>query len=134
MTSSVCLTVHASLTASTSTTRCATSTASTTPRFSEWTLERLGAPELAAKFLGWYVEYAGDPAPPSLLHHYLAYRAYVRAKVACLRAVQGETAAVAEAREHADLAHRHLATAAVTLVLVGGLPGTGKSTLAGAPR
>jgi uncharacterized protein len=95
-------------------------------------LERLGAPELAAKFLGWYVEYAGDPAPPSLLHHYLAYRAYVRAKVACLRAGQGETAAVAEAREHADLAHRHLATAAVTLVLVGGFPGTGKSTLAGA--
>jgi uncharacterized protein len=95
-------------------------------------LERLGAPELAAKFLGWYVEYAGDPAPPSLLHHYLAYRAYVRAKVACLRAAQGDAAAVDEAGEHADLAHRHLATAAVTLVLVGGLPGTGKSTLAGA--
>jgi hypothetical protein len=61
-------------------------------------LERLGAPELAAKFLGWYVEYAGDPAPPSLLHHYLAYRAFVRAKVACLRAEQGDAAAVPEAR------------------------------------
>ena len=95
-------------------------------------LERLGAPELAAEFLGWYVEYAGDPAPPSLLHHYLAYRAFVRAKVACLRAGQGDAAAAAEAREHADLAHQHLASAAVTLVLVGGLPGTGKSTLAGA--
>ena len=95
-------------------------------------LERLGAPELAAEFLGWYVEYAGDPAPPSLLHHYLAYRAFVRAKVACLRAGQGDAAAVAEAREHADLAHQHLASAAVALVLVGGLPGTGKSTIAGA--
>ena len=48
-------------------------------------LERLGAPDLAARFLGWYVEFAGDPAPPSLLRHYLAYRAYVRTKVACLR-------------------------------------------------
>jgi hypothetical protein len=95
-------------------------------------LERLGAPDLAAKFLGWYVEFAGDPTPPSLLHQYLAYRAFVRAKVACLRSVQGDADAAADAREHAELAHRHLATAAVTLVLVGGLPGTGKSTLAGA--
>jgi hypothetical protein len=95
-------------------------------------LERLGAPDLAAKFLGWYVEFVGDPAPPSLLHHYLAYRAFVRAKVACLRSAQGDVKAAADASEHAELAHRHLATAAVTLVLVGGLPGTGKSTLAGA--
>jgi len=94
-------------------------------------LERLDAPELAARFLGWYVEFAGDPAPPSLLHHYLAYRAFVRAKVACLRHHQGDPAAADEARALTDLTHRHLATAAVTLVLVGGLPGTGKSTLAG---
>jgi NAD(P)-dependent dehydrogenase (short-subunit alcohol dehydrogenase family) len=40
-------------------------------------LGRLGAPDLAAKFLAWYVEFAGDPAPPSLLHHYLAYREVV---------------------------------------------------------
>ncbi len=32
---------------------------------------------------------------------------------------------------HADLALRHLRTGAVRLVLVGGLPGTGKSTVAG---
>jgi len=94
-------------------------------------LERLDAPELAARFLGWYVEFAGDPAPPSLLHHYLAYRAFVRAKVACLRHHQGDPAAAGEARALTGITHRHLATAAVTLVLVGGLPGTGKSTLAG---
>jgi uncharacterized protein len=94
-------------------------------------LERLGAPDLAARYLAWYVEFAGDPAPSSLLHHFLAYRAFVRTKVASLRTAQGDAGAGAEAREHADVAHRHLATAAVTLVMVGGLPGTGKSTLAG---
>ena len=49
-------------------------------------LERLGAPDLARRFTSWYAEYSGDPAPASLRHHYVAYRAFVRAKVACLRA------------------------------------------------
>lgn len=95
-------------------------------------LEHLGAPESAARLLRWYVEFSGDPAPPSLLHHYLAYRAFVRAKVACLRHAQGDPTAADEARVLAEMTHRHLATAAVAVVLVGGLPGTGKSTLAGA--
>jgi uncharacterized protein len=93
-------------------------------------LEHLGAADLAARFLGWYVEFAGDPAPPSLLHHYLAYRAFVRAKVSCLRHGQGDAVAADEARLLAEITQRHLATSAVVLVLVGGLPGTGKSTLA----
>jgi uncharacterized protein len=93
-------------------------------------LEHLGAPELAERFLGWYVEFAGDPAPPSLLHHYLAYRAFVRVKVSCLRHGQGAAAAADEARLLAAITQRHLATSAVALVLVGGPPGTGKSTLA----
>lgn len=35
-------------------------------------LESLGAPESAAFFLAQYGEYSGDPAPPSLWHHYVA--------------------------------------------------------------
>ena len=95
-------------------------------------LERLGAPELAERFTGWYVEFSGDRAPMSLRHHYIAYRAFVRAKVACLRAGQhGDRLASAEARQLAGLTLSHLQAGAVTLVLVGGLPGTGKTVLAG---
>ena len=91
-------------------------------------LERLGAPALASEFMAAYAEFAADPAPVSLQHHYIAYRAFVRAKVAGLR---GDAHAPAEAARLADLALRHLRAGAVTLVLVGGLPGTGKSALAG---
>src|SRR6185437_9115019 len=40
-------------------------------------LEYRGAAQLAARFLDWYAEFAGDPAPPALRHHYVAYRAVV---------------------------------------------------------
>ena len=95
-------------------------------------LEQLGAPDLAEQFIRWYSEYSGDPAPAALRHHYVAYRATVRAKVACIRARQGDGAAPTEARRLLAAALRHLRTGAVTLVLVGGPPGTGKSALAGA--
>ena len=95
-------------------------------------LERLGASELAERFTGWYTEYSGDPAPASLRHHYIAYRAFVRAKISCLRCRQGDPLAGGEARQLAALALRHLHAGAITLILIGGLPGTGKSALAGA--
>jgi hypothetical protein len=94
-------------------------------------LERLGAAELARYFLDRYAEFSGTLRVPSLEHHYIAYRAFVRAKVACLRAGQGDENAAAEARTYTALAGRHLRLGAVRLVLVGGLPGTGKSTVAG---
>jgi aminoglycoside phosphotransferase family enzyme/predicted kinase len=94
-------------------------------------LERLGELRLAQLFLDWYAEFAADPAPAALRHHYIAYRAFVRAKVACMRHAQGDHAAASDAGQHAELAARHLRSGAVGLVLVGGLPGTGKSTLAG---
>lgn len=93
-------------------------------------LERLGAPGLAERFLYWYAEYAADPAPASLRHHYVAYRAFVRAKVACLRHAQGDAAAAVQIGPLTELTLRHLRAGAVGLILVGGLPGTGKSTLA----
>lgn len=93
-------------------------------------LERLGHPEQARQFLDWYEEFAGERQPTSLLHHYLAYRAHVRVKVACVRHAQGDPSSARMARDLHRVVHDHLARARVTLVLVGGLPGTGKSTLA----
>ncbi|MEU8203683.1 AAA family ATPase [Streptosporangium sp. NPDC049046] len=95
-------------------------------------LERLGAPRLAETFLHHYIEFTADPAPPSLWHHYVAYRAFVRAKVACLRQRQEDSGPAREARQLAELTLRHLRAGAISLVLVGGGPGTGKSTLAAA--
>ncbi len=93
-------------------------------------LEHLGARELGSRFLAWYSEFSGDNAPESLVQHYVAYRAFVRAKVACVRHGQGHSPAAAEARELTDLALDHLERAAVRLVVLGGPPGTGKSTTA----
>ncbi len=93
-------------------------------------LERLGHPEAADRFLLDYQELADDRFPEPLLHHYLAARAYVRAKVSCLRADQGAPGAAAQARQFQRIAREHLRRSQVTVVLVGGLPGSGKSTLA----
>jgi predicted kinase len=95
-------------------------------------LERLGVPRLAEQFTGWYAEYSGDPAPTSLRHHYTAYRSLVRAKVDFLRALQGDPEAAAVARQLLGMTLKHLRAAVVTLVMVGGLPGTGKSALSAA--
>ncbi|MEV5704999.1 AAA family ATPase [Actinoallomurus sp. NPDC052274] len=92
-------------------------------------LERLNAPHLAERFISWYAEYADDPAPPSLRHHYVAYRAFVRAKVGCLRWGQGDTRAADDVGRFTEIALRHLNAGSVGLILVGGLPGTGKSAL-----
>ena len=92
-------------------------------------LERLGRPDLARRFLTHYREFSAETHPASLAHHYIAYRAHVRAKVACLRHEQGDAAAAAEASRLLRIAFTHAERARVTLTLVGGLPGTGKSTL-----
>ena len=93
-------------------------------------LERLGRPEVSNRFLADYQEFSGDRFPDSLVHHYSASRAYVRAKVACMRSRQGVPEAAGEAVKLQALALSHLRQARANLVLVGGLPGSGKSTLA----
>ncbi len=95
-------------------------------------LEHLGRPGLAADFLRAYaLTGGGAPAPPaSLVHHYVAYRAFVRAKVECLQHTQGRDGAAVQAQRHAELAVAHLRAGTVRLVLVGGQPGAGKSTVA----
>jgi aminoglycoside phosphotransferase family enzyme/predicted kinase len=95
-------------------------------------LERLGRHDLAHMFLDEYRRAAGDEWPDSLAHMYVAYRAHVRAKVACLRHDQGDPDAAAAACSLLALAHRHLEAGRVRLVVVGGPPASGKSTLAAA--
>jgi len=93
-------------------------------------LEALGRQDLADRLLEDYLEFSNEHHPVSLAHHYIAYRAVVRAKVACLQVDVGGEAAARQARARLDLAHRHLQDGRVRLVLVGGAPGTGKTTLA----
>ncbi|AEA26991.1 gluconate kinase [Pseudonocardia dioxanivorans CB1190] len=94
-------------------------------------LERLGADAAARYFLHAYAGFAADPAPDTLVHHYVAYRAGVRATVAAVRHLQQpDVGADADAARLLTLTMAHLRAGAPRLVLVGGLPGTGKSTLA----
>ncbi|MGY4711697.1 bifunctional aminoglycoside phosphotransferase/ATP-binding protein [Mycolicibacterium sp. CBM1] len=93
-------------------------------------LEFLGRADLADVFLSTYARLAGDDAPSSLRDFYIAYRAVVRAKVDCVRHIQGGAGAAQEAARHLQIALDHLRAGAVRLILVGGGPGTGKTTLA----
>ena len=93
-------------------------------------LEHLGAPEAARELLAHYRELSGDTWPSSLADFYLAARAVVRATVRAIRASQGEPSAADEAQRHLAQAEAHLQRGRVRLVVVGGAPGTGKSTVA----
>ncbi len=95
-------------------------------------LERLGAADLGERFIDWFCEFSGEARVESLIHHYVAYRAVVRMKVACLRWSQGDSDSSRQARQFAGIALKHLRAGAPRLILVGGTPGTGKSTIAGA--
>lgn len=91
-------------------------------------LERLGRSDLAALFIDAHAELFGIRHPRGLLHHYIAYRAGVRAKVACLT----DDPFPQDVAPYLEIMARHLHAGHPRLVLVGGLPGTGKSTLANA--
>lgn len=95
-------------------------------------LEDLGRPDLAESLLAQYAEVTGRTDPVSLTRHYVAYRAQVRSKVALHRWQQGDAAARDDAARLAQLCLRKLESSTIRLVLVGGLPGTGKSTVAAA--
>lgn len=93
-------------------------------------LEFLGRRDLADYFLAEYQRVSGDTPPTTLVDFYIAYRAVVRAKVDCIRVHQGTLSAADDARRHLDIALDHLRRGTVRLVIVGGGPGTGKTTLA----
>jgi aminoglycoside phosphotransferase family enzyme/predicted kinase len=93
-------------------------------------LEFLGRKDLGDHFLDEYSRLARDTSPRSLKDFYIAYRAVVRAKVDCVRVSQGHPDAAPDARRHIGIARDRLRAATVRLILVGGGPGTGKTTLA----
>ena len=93
-------------------------------------LEFLGRNDLADLFFGEYLLRADDPAPRSLRDFSVAYRAVVRAKVDCIRVGQGHAEAATDANRHLDIALAHLRSCTARLIIVGGGPGTGKTTVA----
>ena len=95
-------------------------------------LEDLGADEAASALLETWAECVGDPAPPALVHHFIAYRAFVRAKVGSLRGAQRHGPGGAAVVRYVETTLAHLRAGSVKLVLVGGPPASGKTTLSGA--
>ncbi len=100
-------------------------------------LEARGHPDLARAFVDGYLEQADDPGMPELLPFYQCYRAYVRGKVEGFRLDQPGLSdqEAAEVRGRAEgyfrLAEQYARTMiGPNIVLIGGLMGTGKSTLA----
>jgi aminoglycoside phosphotransferase family enzyme/predicted kinase len=96
---------------------------------------RLGDGAVGDLVLETYQRTSGDEIPPRLLAFYRAYRACVRAKVALFRSQQQATTGTqcvdGLIREYLDLADRYTKELGPPLLLiVGGLMGTGKSTLA----
>ena len=101
-------------------------------------LEFHGHPELAAHLIDRYAAYSGDTTLPQLIPFYTCYRAYVRGKVDSLKSVEAEVgevdreAARTSAQRHFALAYRYSWAGARCLVIIAGLSGTGKSSLASA--
>ncbi|NIP86791.1 MAG: AAA family ATPase [Planctomycetales bacterium] len=97
--------------------------------------QRLQAGEVGQRILEAYLQASGDSPPPRLLAFYKAYRACVRAKVAVLREAQLDPRHRPPAHE---LATTYLALAdeyarqmgPPLLVVIRGLMGSGKTTLA----
>lgn len=92
-------------------------------------VHRLVGPNTARLLMDAYHEFSNEHHPSSLAHHYVAYRAHVRTKIACLRAEQGDGDSAELARTYHTLALHHLERAQIRVVLVGGSPGVGKTAL-----
>jgi aminoglycoside phosphotransferase family enzyme/predicted kinase len=88
------------------------------------------------RFLNAYLEATGDYAGLRVLRYYLVYRAMVRAKIACIRARQPEADAAKrsatdrEYRDYLALAESLTVPGRRALILMHGLSGSGKSTIA----
>jgi hypothetical protein len=102
-------------------------------------LDARAAPALSAWLLGQFAAESNDFDLYSVVDFYLAYRAWVRAKVACFLANDPSTPEAkalrkaGEARALFELARGYLAPrTGGPIVAVGGLTGAGKSTLAAA--
>lgn len=98
-------------------------------------LRGYGRPDLAAAFLGGYLDHGGDFQLLRVLDLYMAHRALVRAKIMAIRAA-GTTdparrcAALERQVEYLDVARRALAPPTPRLLLMHGVSGSGKTWLA----
>jgi aminoglycoside phosphotransferase family enzyme/predicted kinase len=100
-------------------------------------LDFRGRPELAQRLVDRYVERSGDRELRELMDFYQCYRAYVRGKIACFTAAdpgleeEGRYEHTDLARRYFRLAHRYAGgSSRPTLLVVFGLVGTGKTSLA----
>jgi aminoglycoside phosphotransferase family enzyme/predicted kinase len=99
-------------------------------------LDERGLPRYSHRFLNGYLQQTGDYAGLVVLPYYQVYRAMVRAKVAKLRCQQTPSAATdhvqaeAEYRQYLQLALRYTARPRAVMVIMRGLSGSGKSTVA----
>ncbi len=102
--------------------------------FTTMDLADRGRSDLAHRFVNAYLEHTGDYAGVAVFPFYLAYRALVRAKIACLRRGQlaaGDSGAAlaAEYRGYVDLATRYARPSQPAIIVTHGLSGCGKTTL-----
>ncbi len=99
-------------------------------------LDERGLAHFANRFLNGYLQETGDYTGLGVLPYYQVYRAMVRAKVAILRrqqTQQGSTdhaQADAEYRQYLQLALRYTTRPQAVMVIMRGLSGSGKSTVA----
>ena len=99
-------------------------------------LDRLKAPALGHQLLSAYLPEVADPAMPRLLNFYKCFRAVVRGKVGSLKARAGEVpetqraSARETARTYFGAAYGYARAGSPALVVVCGLPASGKSTIA----
>jgi len=90
---------------------------------------------LAWRFLNNYLSLTGDYAGLQVFNYYLAYRAMVRAKVACLQLTQTDLSATETKqtqenfKDYILLAQQYTVPRDTPLIITHGLSGSGKSTL-----
>lgn len=95
-------------------------------------------PDLADHLVARYAEQTQDPDLAKLVPFYACQRAYIRGKVDSLTSIETDVAAPARAAarqsaiDHFTLAYRYTWSYTPRLVVVSGLSGTGKSTVAAA--
>ena len=99
-------------------------------------VERLGGADLSLQMLEGYTEFSLDYGMYALLDFYSCYRSVVKMKISCLSFTELEEGPRKEemrrrAGQYLDLAFRYsVQFARLTLYVLCGLPGTGKSTYA----
>jgi aminoglycoside phosphotransferase family enzyme/predicted kinase len=98
--------------------------------FTRMDFDARGRPDLGWRVLNRYLEIGGDYAGLALLPLYLAYRAYVRAKVAALGPETPERAEVI--RRQVDLADAYTRPGRPALLIMHGVTASGKTSVSDA--